>query len=106
MAHRVSVALDANTQGGTVVIHGKDAESMKLFHEKLLEFASRDPIARRSSKASIAGIQAYQINGVHVGVYEDRLLVTNKSELGKQVIDRLIDGGDSLLDNPRFQTAQ
>ncbi len=105
MAHRVSVALDANTQGGAVVIHGKDAESMKLFHEKLLEFAQQGPNRETIKQGEYRGIQAYQINGVHVGVYEDRLLVTNKSELGKQVIDRLIDGGDSLLDNPRFQTA-
>lgn len=105
LANRVSFALDATTQGAAVVIHGRDAESMKLFHKKLLEFAKLGPNSDNIKEGEYRGIQAYQIQGTHVAVYEDRLLVTNKPELGKQVVDRLMDGGASLADNSRFQAA-
>lgn len=105
LANRVSFALDANSQGAALLIHGKDSESMKLFHEKLLEFARLGPESDNIKQGEYRGVQAYQLRGAHVGVYEDRLLITNKPELGKQVLDRLIDGGESLADNPRFQTA-
>ncbi len=104
-AHRVSVAFDAATQGAAMIAHGKDAESMKLFHQKLLEFARLGENRDSIKEGEYRGVQAYQINGTRFAAYEDRMLITNKSELGKQILDRLIDGGESLAENQRFQTA-
>lgn len=105
LANGASFAIDAETQGGAIVIHGKDADTMNLFHEKLLEFAKRGENRDNINQGEYRDVQAYQIENTWYAVYEDRMLVTNKSELGKKIIDQLIDGGESLADNPRFQTA-
>jgi hypothetical protein len=105
LAHRVAVAFDSATQGGAVIFHGKDAESMKLFRDRALGFAMLGPQSDQIKRGEYREVQAYQINGVWIAVYEDHLLATNQSELGRAIIDRLIDGGDSLADNPRFLTA-
>lgn len=104
-AHRISMAVDAATDGGAAIVHGKDAASMKLFHDKLLEFAKAGPNRDKIKEGEHRGVKAYQIDKTRFAVYEDRMLIANKSELGKQVLDLLIDGGGSLADNPRFQAA-
>jgi hypothetical protein len=104
-ANRVSIAFDAATEGCAALVHGKDAKSMKLFHDKLLEFANAGPNRDSIKEGEYRCVTAYQIDGTRLAAYEDRMLITNKSELGKKILDQLIDGGDSLADNPRFQTA-
>ncbi len=104
-AHRVSIAIDAATEGAAAIVHGEDANSMKLFHDKLLEFAKVGPNRDSIKEGEYRGVKAYQIDGTRFAAYEDRMLITNKSELGMKILDRMIDGGESLADNARFQTA-
>jgi hypothetical protein len=105
LAKRVSLGIDSATQSGVVIFHGKDAESMKLFRDKALDFAKLGPKSDEIKQGEYKNVQAYQINGIWVAAYEDRLLATNNSDLGREIIDRLIDDGDSLADNPRFRSA-
>jgi hypothetical protein len=102
LANRISIGVDGATDGGAIIIHGKDAAAMKLIHEKLRAFAK---LSDKTQFGEYRGIKAFRIDETRFAVYEDRLVITNKSELGKQVIDRLLDGGASLADNERFQTA-
>ncbi len=102
LANRVSLGIDGATSGGALIIHGKDAASMKIIHEKLQAFSK---LSNKTQFGEYRGIEAFRVDETRFAVYEDRLVITNKSELGKQVIDRLLDGGASLADNERFQTA-
>ena len=104
-ANRISIAFDASSQAAAVIAHGKDAASMKLFHQKLLEFAKVGENRDTVKEGEYRGVNAYQVNGARFAVYDDRMLITNQPELGKKIIDRLIDGGPSLADNSNFQTA-
>lgn len=104
LAYGVAAGFDPATEGAALIFHGKDAESMELFRDRALALAllgDKDKV----KKGEYREVQAYQFNGVWVAVHQDRLLVTNKSETGRAVIDRLLDGGESLADNPRFAAA-
>ena len=107
LASRVTAAFDPETDGAALIIRGKDAKSMKLFYDKALMFAklgeNRDDIKMLKHRE----VEAYEINGAKVAAYEDRILVTNNSDLGKSILDRLIDGDftNSLADNERFKAA-
>ncbi len=105
MAHRVSVAFDASTRSPVVIIRGKDPESMKLFGEKLLEFAKLSPDAEEIRATEYRDLPAYKIQNAIYAVSGDKMIITNQPDLGRNVIDRLLDGGPSLKDNPRFQSA-
>ncbi len=105
LANRVSFAVDRDTQGGAVIIHGKDADSMRLFRDKLLEFTKLGENADKIEAGEYRGIQAHRINNLWYAVADDRLLITNKPDLGKAILDRMLDAGESLADNSRFQTA-
>lgn len=105
LAKQTSFGFDSQSNGAALIFRGKDAESMKLFHDKLLEFARLGENRDKITEGEYRGISAYQIDGARYAVHEDRIVVTNNSELGKRIIDRILDGGDSLADNSRFQSA-
>lgn len=102
-ANGATVGVDAASGNAfCVVIHGKDSESMKRMFDNALSFAKMNP---KIEYGSYRDVGAFRIDGNRIAVIEDRMLLTNSSDLGKQVIDRILDGGDSLADNERFQQA-
>lgn len=105
LANRVTVAFDVTTNSPVAIIHGKDAASMKLFSEKLLEFAKLTPNADQIRESEYRGVPVYKIQNVLYGISDDRMIITNQPDLGREVIDRKLDQGASLLDNPRFDSA-
>ncbi len=105
LAHGVCVALDSQSNGLAVIVHGKDAESMTLLREKLLEFAKLAPNPERIKEAEYRGVTVNQIDKVLFAVHGERMLVTNQKDLGKQIVDQMLDGGESLADQPRFKSA-
>jgi hypothetical protein len=105
LAHGVVVAVDRQTEGVVLLIRGKDDPSMKLLGEKLLEFAKLSPNPERIKQAEYRGLQVHQVDKTIFAVIGDRLVVTNKGDLGKAIANQFLDGGESLADQPRFQTA-
>lgn len=103
-ANGVAIGFDAESQGVAIVIHGKDADAMKLLRDKLIELASFN-IDLDVQSGQYRDITAYQVDETKFAIYEDRMVVTNKRDLGEAVLDRLLDGGSSLADNERFQAA-
>ena len=102
-ANGVTVGVDsASGNAFCVVVHGKDSDSMKMMFDKAMSFAKMNP---KIEYGSYRDVGAFRIDGNRVAVIEDRMLFTNSSDLGKQVIDRILDGGESLADNERFQQA-
>lgn len=106
-AHGIYLGVDAESQGLALLIHAKNAESLELFKNKLLEITRLGKNPDQIKQGEYRGIQAYQIDNTKFAIVDDWLLVTNKSETGEAVLDRLIDGaGECLADNPNFQAAR
>ncbi len=106
-AKGIYVGVDAETEGVALLINAKDAESLELFKTKLLELTKLGKDPDRIKQGEYRGITAYEADKTKFAVVDDWLLVTNKSETGTAVLDRLIDGeGACLADSENFQTAK
>ena len=106
-AKGIYLGVDAATQGVALLIHGKDAASLDLFRGKLLELSKLGKNPEQIKEGEYRGITAYEVNKSKFAVVDDWLLVTNKGELGKVLLDRFLDGAEtSLADNENFQTAR
>lgn len=105
-AHGIYVGLDAKTEGLAILIHAKNAESLELFKTQLLEITRMGKNPDQIKQGEYRGVTAYEVDKNKFAIVDDWLLVTNKSETGKLVLDRLIDGsGNSLADSKNFQAA-
>ena len=103
----VYLGVDAATQGVALLINGKDAESLDLLRSKLLELSKLGKNPDQIKEGEYRGITAYEVNKSRFAVVDDWLLVTNKGELGKVLLDRFLDGAEtSLADNKKFQAAR
>lgn len=63
------------------------------------------PNPERIKEAEYRGVTVNQIDKVLFAVHGERMLVTNQKDLGKQIVDQMLDGGESLADQPRFKSA-
>ena len=115
----LAVGFDTETNGFAAILRGKNPASMKLLGDRLLEFARLTGNQDQITEGEYRGVPAAEVNNVRFAVYQDRLLITNRGDTGKWILDRMIDhlgakkspeadqqapGGSSLLDNPRFQS--
>lgn len=102
----VAVALDGGTQGAAVIIHGRDAQTMSNFLDKTIQLAKLGD-GPEVQQAEYRDVKAYRRGETRMAVHGEYLLVTNNSDLGKSILDRMIDGasGETLFDNHRFQSA-
>lgn len=105
LAQGAAFGVDGRTKGLALIIRGRDEASMQLLRDKLLEFAKLTPDPDRIKQGEYRGITVHQIDKVAVAVHGDRMLVTNQKDLGKQMVDQMLDGGSSLAEQPRFQSA-
>ncbi len=107
-AKGVYAAFDPETNGGVVLVRGKDEETMENFRMKILELSRLNGNEVREVK-DYQGITVYQLPEGGAATYKDWLIVTNKGDLGKAVLDRFVASADekpeSLADNPVFQQA-
>lgn len=105
-AKGIHIGVDAATEGLAVLIQSKDADSLELFRIKLLQLTQLGENPDSIKQGEYRGITAYQVDKAKFAVVDDWLLITNKAETGKAMLDRLIDGGDeSLADVPKFVAA-
>lgn len=99
-----SLGVDPATQGIAVILQGTDAASMESLRDNLIEFITAQRGEDALMTAEYRGVRAYDTGKVKFAVQGDRILLTNQGELGKQIIDRLLDQrGDSLADSEVFQ---
>ncbi|QDT13910.1 hypothetical protein [Planctomycetes bacterium K23_9] len=105
-AKGVSIAVDGPTRGVAVIVQGDNAESMKLFRDKLLTLGSMAKSGKKVQKVSYRGVDAHRIEDVRMAVVADQLLLTNHSDLGKAILDRMLGDELPLLQNAdRFQSS-
>jgi len=107
----IYAGLDANTQGVALLVKARDEKSLKNAVDVLVAFARNnasnsgqpDPVKTGEYK----GVTAYQINDGTFAAVGSWLLVTNKNELGKTLVDSFVEGeGRSLADNDQYQAAR
>lgn len=91
----VFIAIDRETEGVVLLAHTESAQWLDGYIKKLVDYARNDAKSKGQSDpirtAEYRGIQGYQWQNAIVGKLDAWLLVTNKSELARAVIDRKLD---------------
>jgi hypothetical protein len=107
----VYLAADRETEGVALLVRSRDEATLTKIRETFIELARAD--ARRKGKedpihsGEYRRQAAYRIGDKAAFAALGRwLVVVNKPELGQQIIDRYLDGGDSLADRPVFRSAR
>ena len=95
----IHVGVDSATNGAVLLVRAKSSESLELLAGRLLalSFLGGD---NRQEEGEYRGVTAYRFDQVWASVSGDWLMVTNRGELGKAVLDRLLDEPES----PSLQT--
>ena len=94
-----------------VIAEAQDGQLLRDVHEFLLGLAKLDAENKgqpnRVRSADYRGITAWTFGGDEIhAIVENRLILANKPELMKQIIDRIQDArAGSLRDNPKFAAA-
>ncbi|MEX2188310.1 MAG: hypothetical protein WD875_15995 [Pirellulales bacterium] len=97
----VFLGIDAGTQGGVVLVHATDAKKLAAVRDKLFAFVRSD--ARNKGKddpieeIEYRGVKAYKLGEGYAATLGPWLMLTNKTETGKLVIDRAADAKESTL---------
>lgn len=104
-ANGIYFGVDAATDGAILLVRAKDKSVLNLFRIKLLELTRLGESASQIKEGEYRGIKAYQVDKTKIAVIDDWLLVTNKNETGKAVIDLMLDGGESLAGETFYQDA-
>ncbi|MCY2964849.1 MAG: hypothetical protein NT069_14630, partial [Planctomycetota bacterium] len=110
-------AFDPPTQGFAILARAPDEKQLLTLRDKLLTLARDD--AKRNKRPDpfqtreYRGVTAYEANGSASAVVGPWLMITNKAELGKAIIDRYLDHPQgtpdapaSLAKHPKFQGAK
>ena len=109
-ANGVHLAYDKATDGLVLLACSESREWLDDYLQKLVKLARTDANLKNQGdpirEAEYRGIHGYEFNKVIVGAIGSILLVTNKPDLGKNVIDRYLDSTeDHLHSNSQFQEA-
>ncbi|RLS73190.1 MAG: hypothetical protein DWI00_10805 [Planctomycetota bacterium] len=113
-ARGIYAGYDAATQGAVLLVRGKDEATMENFRAKILEM-TRLSGGEKGEPVEYRELLIYRLEKGGAAVVRDWLIVTNKSELGKSVVDRLLDSGEgnasqddaaTLAGNTDFLAAQ
>ena len=89
-ARGIYAGYDAATQGAVLLVRGKDEATMENFRAKILEM-TRLSGGEKGEPVEYRELPIYRLEKGGAAVVRDWLVVTNKSELGKSVVDRLLD---------------
>ena len=111
----VYAALDAPSQGAVLLVRGRDAQVMHTFQTKILDLLRLGKDAGQATDA-YRGLTVYKLDKGGAAVVGEWLVVVNKGEPGRFVLDRLLETQDgkaqdgerkseTLADNPRLQDA-
>ncbi len=103
-------AVDKATEGAVLLASTESEEWIEDYLQKLVKLARTDAKSKNQSdpvrEADYRGIHGYEFQKMIVGNIGSLLIVTNKKELGKSIIDRHLDATNDHLDShPLFQQA-
>ncbi len=100
------IAFDSQTRGLVLLAKSSDVDTLVRFRNTVLAAL---PANRNGqvTQGNYRGFDAHALGGDNrMAVMDQWLLVTNRSELGKQIVDQYLDhAGDALAVKPRFTQA-
>ena len=104
------LAVDRKSEGAVLLANTESQEWIEEYLQKLAKIARTDAKSKNQPdpilEADYRGVHGYEFQKVMVGNIGSLLIVTNKGELGKSIIDRHLDStNDHLLNKPIFQQA-
>jgi hypothetical protein len=106
----ITVAFDPETQGVVGLIRAKDGEKLAATAETLIQLGRQDAKSKGREQLPEDEYRSITIYGNEDGrfaIVGPWLVMVNKSELGKKMIDTLLDGSDSSLShNEEFTAAR
>jgi hypothetical protein len=105
----VSLAFDPDTQGFAVLFKAEDSGELHKVRDKVVKMARDD--AKNKGEKDPYKVEQYRDVDVYITkdggflTHDDWLIVGNKSDLGKKLIDALLDGQkNSFAQNKTYQT--
>ena len=109
-ANGLHFAVDKQTEGAVFLACTESTEWIEDYLQKLVKLARSDAKSKNQPdpvrEADYRGIHGYEFQKLIVGNIGSTLIVTNKKELGKSIIDRHLDStNDHLLSKTLFQQA-
>ena len=106
----IAFAVDGATEGVAILVKSDDADFLARTRDTLLKMARADAAEKGNPEpfktGTYRGIQAYRADDLRFAVVKDWLVLVSSDELGKAIVDRLLDGdGQSLADSQKYQQA-
>ncbi len=106
----IDLAVDGKTQGAVLIAHTENQKWLESYIAKLVKLANDDAQKNKRpsniKEAEYRGLKGYEVEKTIVVQLDHRLLITNKSELAKSIIDRWLDKTqDGLAFQAGFKTA-
>lgn len=92
-AKGIYAGYDVATQGAVLLVRGKDEATMENFRTKILELTRLNG-GEKGEPVEYRDLLIYRLEKGGAAVVKDWLVVTNKAELGRNVVDRLLDSGE------------
>lgn len=107
----VTIAFDGQTEGAVLLVRAEDAAVLRKVVKTFTDLARQDAKGKGRpdpiEEDSYREVKVYKAGKAGFAVHDDWLVVVNKGELGKSVIDRLLDaGGETLAASERFKAAR
>lgn len=107
----VYLAIDGQTQGMALLLKSKDAGTLDKAVQTLIRL-TRDDAKSKGNPDPLPSqlyreVEVYKAGQGGFGVVDNWLVVVNKGDLGKAILDRMLDGeGPALSGNKDFQAAR
>jgi len=104
----VFVGIDSKTQGGALLIKAHDDQTLQKSLDvvfALVRAGGKDKPGGKIETGEYRGLTTYQLDKAQVTVASPWLVASNKPELVRSIVDRLLDGGASLADNDAYKKA-
>ena len=106
--HGIALGFDSRTRGAALLVRGRDAATMENFRAKILELTRLNKNVKQPDP--YREIPIYKLQDGGGAVVNDWFVVTNNGDLGKLLIDRILDGqtptGAALADSQTYQRYQ
>ncbi len=106
----VAIGLDAKHEGVGIAVRSKNAESVQKLVDTIVGLvklgAGGDEKKTQVKTAEYRGVKAHRIDEMILGVVDNWLLVSNKGDLLKEMVDRAQGDGESLAQSKNFQAAK
>ena len=104
-------AIDAKTQGVALLVRGMEETSQAKLMEILTKLAKNDATSKGNAdpvkSGEYRGLQAFAVNNAKFVTFDRWLVVSNKDELSKQIVDRWLDSpASSFAKDAQFSAAR